>query len=785
MLSYITESMEACINEFYRLYNQDCYISKKVYDQFVDQYQDLFQNFMKYGDNQTEVYKKMIQLSQNGYQMIDLHNKKFIQRKLVEHKDYFDHMFDSVDSDILLDEEQRKAILIDEDYSLVIAGAGSGKTTTMAAKVKYLVEKKNVDPKQIILLAFTNKAADELEERINGDFNLGISVLTFHKLGSEFIRKIKKERVSIIAKAGQYQLLASYIKDIVFPNKQLLKSLKEAFTEEIYFDDQCFSYQNFEDYWDYYTNLKYEQCKNKLSEEIKKRIKNRQKYNKTINGEYVESEGAVKIANYLYKNGISYTYEQTFLEKINHRRTYQPDFTIYNNEIPIYIEYYGSAKLTQDHQIRCYDNDYKIEIFKNRAIHDQYHTDLIELFGQYEKPTSYLPELSKLLDERHIEKQKRSEKDLFYRLMETSEDSLFYNFIHLVMTFISLFKEQNYQKEDLDRMIKETEDGKLKKQLEIIRSFYLQYELDIHKTNRIDFPDMINFAYHNMEVLKEHYEELNYQYVMIDEYQDISVQRYNFSKKLSDLFDAKIVAVGDDWQSIFSFSGSDIELFTKFYELMGYAEIVKITKTYRNSQELIDLAGEFVGQNTEQFQKSLVSDKHMNKPVELIEYDEDLENETNNLVEKLQETLLKIYSENPNDHVLLLGRYKRDLDRIIDSKAFRKGSNNKIILKKVPEMKIDFLTVHGAKGLGYDQVILLNALDSTYGFPSKIEDHPLMKLLRNAERQNPFEYSEERRLFYVALTRTKNKIYIMCPKQLQYQSEFIKEIIWHTSVEIQ
>ena len=295
---------------------------------------------------------------------------------------------------------------------------------------------------------------------------------------------------------------------------------------------------------------------------------------------------------------------------------------------------------------------------------------------------------------------------------------------------------------------------------------------------------MINFAYHNMEKLKNQYEGLNYQYVIIDEYQDISVQRYHFAKRLSDLFHAKIVAVGDDWQAIFSFSGSDVELFTRFYELMGYAEIIKITKTYRNSQELIDLAGEFVGQNIKQFQKQLFSDKHIEKPVELVEYNEDFENEVNDLSKRLQTTLLKIYEENPEHKVLLLGRYKKDIDVVLDSKYFKKGAYDAIILKEKPEMKIDFLTVHSAKGLGYDQVVLLNVLDDAYGFPSKIEDHEVIKLVRGTEERSSVDYPEERRLFYVALTRTKNKVYIMCPKQIHYQSDFIKEIIWHNSVNI-
>ncbi len=773
------EEMEKCIDEFYQLCSRDCYISKKTYEKYLDQYEELFQNILKYNDKETRIYQKILTLSQNGYNMIDEHNQKFIKTKLKEHKDYFDHMFDGIDSDILLDEEQRKAILMDEDYSLVIAGAGSGKTTTMAAKVKYLVDIKKIDPEQIILLAFTNKAANELDERINQDFKLGVSVLTFHKLGIEIIRKITKEKVSIMGSSGQYELLSSYVKNIVFPNKKLLQSLMKSFPNHIHFDESCLEYKNFNDYWEYYTKRKYEQCKNNLSKENTKRIKQRTKYHKTINGEYVKSEGEVKIANYLYKNGIHYTYEELFPEKLNQNRTYKPDFTIHDLGDTIYIEYYGMAKLNKNKTISSYDKDYKKTIYNKRKIHQKYNTDLIELFGQYENKTSYLPQLSYQLDKHLIIRDKKTEEEIFYRLMETSQDSLFINFINLMKTFISIFKEQNYQKEDFKKLIKKTEDPTLRKQLEIARSFYIQYEMDKKEQNKIDFADMINFAYQNMEQLKD--KKLDYQYIIIDEYQDISTGRYNFAKRLSDIFDSKIVAVGDDWQAIFSFSGSDIELFTKFYERMGYAEIVNISKTYRNSQELIDLAGHFVSQNTEQFGKTLTSDKHLYKPVELIEYKEDLENEINDLPKKLQELLLKLDSE--NQKILLLGRYNKDIDPIIESKYFKKGTYDNIILKEKPEMQIEFLTVHKAKGLGYDQVILLNALDDTYGFPSKIEDHPLIELIHNKEK-SPIDYPEERRLFYVALTRTKNKIYIMCPNQTKWQSNFIKEIMSHENVEI-
>ena len=118
-----------------------------------------------------------------NYDDVKRHNEKYIKESLIKYKDYFDNMYKGIDDNILLDEEQRIAILTDEDYNLIVAGAGSGKTTTMAAKVKFLVDVKKIDPKDIILISYTNKAVLELKERINKDFKIPALVCTFHKFG--------------------------------------------------------------------------------------------------------------------------------------------------------------------------------------------------------------------------------------------------------------------------------------------------------------------------------------------------------------------------------------------------------------------------------------------------------------------------------------------------------------------------------------------------------------------------------------------------------------------------
>ena len=162
----------------------------------------------------------------------------------------------------------------------------------------------------------------------------------------------------------------------------------------------------------------------------------------------------------------------------------------------------------------------------------------------------------------------------------------------------------------------------------------------------------------------------------------------------------------------------------------------------------------------------------MENPVVLKLYDEDYAfGKTNTLVNILEE----IYLENPSHNVLLLGRFKNDIDEFLDSKKFKKGYRDKIVCLGLENLNIDFLTIHSSKGLGYDQVILLNAINSVNGFPAKIEDDYLIKLLSPLENEF-IEYPEERRLFYVALTRTKNKVYILTPNKRAHRSEFVLEI---------
>lgn len=130
---------------------------------------------------------------------LDDYNNAVLDKDYQKYKEYFDNICKDVDPNIQLDEEQIKAILADEEYTLILAGAGTGKTTTMASKVKFLVDIKKVNPSKIVVMSYTRKATEELEKRIVIDFGIPARVITFHSLELMYIREIFKEQKNINA----------------------------------------------------------------------------------------------------------------------------------------------------------------------------------------------------------------------------------------------------------------------------------------------------------------------------------------------------------------------------------------------------------------------------------------------------------------------------------------------------------------------------------------------------------------------------------------------------------
>ena len=283
---------------------------------------------------------------------------------------------------------------------------------------------------------------------------------------------------------------------------------------------------------------------------------------------------------------------------------------------------------------------------------------------------------------------------------------------------------------------------------------------------------MINKA--NKIIEKQEKPKLKYKYIIIDEYQDISDSRFKLIKNISEKINSKIIVVGDDWQCIYSFAASNINLFTQFKKNVDYCEILRITKTYRNSQQLIDIAGKFIQQNKNQIKKELKSNKMQKEPITILTYKK--EEKQRKTIEAI-EYLIKKYG--PQKNILILGRYTFDKNKIIVNKIIIEKEGT-IIYKKQPQIKINYMTIHSSKGLGYDNVILINASDEKIGFPSKIKTDPILEDLITNDQT--IKYSEERRLFYVALTRTKNEIIIITPKS--NMSKFVTEIKKYKNIKV-
>ncbi len=719
-------------------------------------------------------------------ELMDTHNDSYINRTMKEEKKYLDNILRDVDPQIKLDEDQRRVILTDEDYCLVIAGAGAGKTTTVAAKVKYLVEKKGVQPSQILVVSFTNKAVQELRDKLNGDLKINCPISTFHSAGNAILRKQTDEKLNIVDNSKLYFVLQDYFRNSVLKNESLVNNLILFFAS--YFDAP-YEGEDLNNFFNKIAKANFATLRSDLSEFRQQIMDIRAKKSVTIQSEVMRSHQEVEIANFLFLNNIDYEYEPLYKYDIQlARKPYTPDFVIHQGNKTAYIEHFG---ITQGGKNDRFSEDelasYKQAIHDKIFLHKRHGTTLIYTFSQYTDRKPLLDHLKEELENHGFVLTPRSNKEVMEKLISSEENRYIRKLLNLICRFITNFKTNGFTAEEFNRMYHSTQNVRTKLFLDICHGCYLEYERYLNENNAVDFEDMINESARILREVKEMKQKLDFKYIIVDEYQDISRQRFDLVTALAGVTDAKIIAVGDDWQSIYAFSGSDITLFTKFAEKMGYAKLLKIVRTYRNSQEVIDIAGNFIQKNDSQITKALKSPKNIVDPVIIYTYDGTLKKTNANnksganyaIAHAVEVALEQIMEYNRqegkpgNSSILLLGRFGFDGDKLEKSGLFEyidRGSKIKSV--KYPKLNITFMTAHASKGLGYDNVIVVNGRNETYGFPSKIEDDPVLAFVIKGDRS--IDYAEERRLFYVAMTRTKNRVFFIAPEQ--NPSEFLLEI---------
>lgn len=696
------------------------------------------------------------------------YNTAFIANELKSYEKFFDNIEGRA-----LDTQQRHAVVTDEDNNIVIAGAGSGKTTTIVGKVAYVMHRYNVRPQEILLISFTNKSAADLAVRVNIE---GIEAKTFHKFGKDVLLRTENKQASIFPQEQFRPLIQRFFNEEM-RNPGYLAKVTKCFTDIIKPYRSPFE---FEDQGAYIQYLKDQNIR------PYKVVYNNNNGIMTSRLEIVKSMEECRIANFLFFNGIEYDYEYPYEHQTatETHRQYKPDFRIRQGNKTIYLEHYALKRngdvpnwFTSDNGKSAREN-YHDGITWKRALHEEHTTKLIETYSYEMQEEVLFQNLESKLASLGIRLSPKSPQEIWAIITQGAQEEV-KTLMDLFCTFIILLKSNNNTFEQITQRTAAGKDRESKRNLamlEIIQPLYTKYCQHLSQRQEIDFSDMINKA---TAYIKAGRLTQPYRYIIIDEFQDISIGRYAMVKALMDVNKGcRLFCVGDDWQSIYRFAGSDLTLFKDFEKHFGCSATSKIETTYRFNSPLIELSGNFIEKNPNQARKKLVGKGTAVTNYSIFYSKGDETDDTSALKQIFEEIALVPGIEKKS--ILVLGRYGFDINRIQNSErtfGVHHGGNEIIYPFTHPTLgpitlKADFLTVHKAKGLQADIVIVLNCNSGKMGFPSQLSDDPILNLLLSTADQ--FENGEERRLFYVAMTRAKERLYLIAGENMK--SKFIQEL---------
>jgi DNA helicase IV len=677
-------------------------------------------------------YATIRQFSENPDHLRENANQKFISFELDAYKDYFDTV-----EKYPLTAAQREAIVTHENNTRVIAGAGSGKTSVIVAKAGYLLKKEFYTPGQILLLAFNRAAADEMQERIEKTIDVDITANTFHAAGLRIVAQVEGQKPALAKIAEDANKLKDFIKETIV---DLLYDSKTTRLVSNYFQSFFAPYQNefdFDDLGDYYKYVK----NNGLL---------------TLNGEYLKSYEEVEIANFLTLHGVEYQYEINYpidTATISHRR-YQPDF--YLSEYDIYIEHFGIGR-NQSVAPHVNQQAYVDGMNWKRSVHQQHGTELVETYSYQKAEGTLISTLENELIARGVKLQLIDPESILNKLNATNQ---FDPLTNLMATFLSHFKGSCYTIEEVRKQAKERgeRNNRFEAFLTLFEKVLEKHEGYLAEDGTLDFNDMINRA---AEYVEEGKYISPYQCILVDEFQDISISRARLIRALRNQDpNHRLFCVGDDWQAIYRFAGSDIAIMREFSKRFGYAETVALDRTFRFNNRIEEVATTFILKNPAQIEKKIEAHTQVEDPRVIVHRPN---SETVDIfIEVLQEIQARNNGEISNPRVLVLGRYNFLRDGLSWSKANF----------DFPDFEINFKTVHSAKGLEADYVIVMGMNAGRYGFPSEVVDDPILNAVLSEKEEYP--HAEERRLFYVALTRARHAVHLVVDRSSP--SSFISEL---------
>ena len=459
-----------------------------------DQIKTRFSAVGQFFKNKSNFYKKeeIVKIFNDIFQDFDKYIVNYNKEFVLSQKEKLNLYFDDIEGK-KLDDQQRTALITDEYSNLIIAGAGSGKTLTILGKVKYLIEQKKVKPENILLLSFTKKTVDELNERLK---NIGLvaRATTFHKLGYDTIKKYQSTVPAVTNENTLNKVVKEYLEKEIFNDEEALKAFIVYVACYMNIPEEHESYESLGEKLDTEKGIDFQTLKSKCEPETLNKVA--KKSLDTIQGEKVKSIEELTIANFLYLNGVEYEYEKPYpFGNI----MYRPDF--YLKDYDIYLEHFGVDENNSAKWLTPFnEKKYVEEMELKRETHKTNNTKLLETYSYYNRDNLLLDKLKEMLLNEKVVFKPRDVKSIYSKV--TDNDKNFGKEItKLIETFINLRKSRQLNYDSITSLFldrnKAINEFMFERQ-EIFLKFSLQilkkYDNTLKELSEIDFNDMINQA---------------------------------------------------------------------------------------------------------------------------------------------------------------------------------------------------------------------------------------------------------------------------------------------------
>lgn len=729
--------------------DRDHWIPSHLVDHIFAAYPPSAEQFGRFGrDSQEKALRDQLRAE------FEAHNQVF----LIQQKERLKDFFNTVEKNPLTDEQIEACVCMDLRIQIV-AAAGSGKTSTMVAKAGYLLRQGLASGSQILLLAFNTDAAEELAERARDRLNqlpgaADITAKTFHSFGLDVIGKATGKKPSLAPWLGHpgedTKMIVSIIEDLSKRDK------------------------TFRNDWHLFRTVYGRDVGEWNVPADPDAYSNGRRGFRTANGEIVKSKEERLIADWLFYHQIPYEYERRYEHETatESHRQYYPDF--YYPDAELYHEHFA---LDQDgHSPAHFGPSYLDGVRWKRELHEATGTKLFETTSAQISQGTALLLLEAELAKNGIAAIFDPERKATGTQPVTAQE-----LARTIRVFQQHVKSNGLTHADLQVALKADSKNpnidRLTRFVSIYERVAACWEQQLKEGGYIDFEDMLSLA-------AEHVERGDYRTpftaILSDEFQDSSRARIRLLKALAGPPEASrhLCVVGDDWQGINRFAGADISVMREFDQIFKGATQLPLNTTFRSPQPICDVSSRFVQANPTQIRKEVASANDYESKQHIFAYAfEDVTRSTKHLAEQLgqMQHYLKLGKLEPGKNgrlsVLLLGRYRSDFPAYLPRWKSQFAEY----------LDLDFKTVHSSKGLEADYVMLLNVVEGNRGFPSQIEDDPVLQIPMPAP--DPFPMAEERRLFYVGLTRARRQVRIYT--SIKQPSRFLVELVKNGDLSIE